>query len=50
MSIAEREKQILRVRQQGFHPQLNEALISKLKTEVVDPTFSRLNRKNVILI
>ena len=36
MSIAEREKQILRVRQQGFHPQLNEALTSKLKTEVVD--------------
>jgi len=36
MSIAEREKQILRVSQQGFHPQLNEALTSKLKTEVVD--------------
>lgn len=36
MSIAEQEKQILRVRQQGFHPQLNEALNSKLKTEVVD--------------
>ena len=36
MSIAEREKQILRVSQQGFHHQLNEALTSKLKTEVVD--------------
>jgi transposase-like protein len=36
ISIAEREKQILRVSQQGFHPQLNEALTSKLKTEVVD--------------
>jgi transposase-like protein len=35
MSIAEREKQILRVRQQGFHRQLDEALNSKLKTEVV---------------
>ena len=36
MSIAEREKQILRVSQQSFHRQLNEALTSKLKTEVVD--------------
>jgi transposase-like protein len=36
MSIAEQEKQILRVRQQGFHPQLNEALNSKLKTEVAE--------------
>ncbi|MGL5035301.1 MAG: hypothetical protein ACRC6M_16055, partial [Microcystaceae cyanobacterium] len=35
MSIAEREKQILRVSQQGFHRQLDEALTSKLKTEVV---------------
>lgn len=35
MSIAEREKQILRVRQQGFHRQLDEALTSKLKIEVV---------------
>jgi transposase-like protein len=36
MSIAEREKQILRVSQQGFHGKLDEALTSKLKTEVVD--------------
>jgi len=35
MSIAEREKQILRVSQQGFHRQLDEALTSKLKIEVV---------------
>ena len=35
MSIAEREKQILRVSQQGFHCQLDEALNSTLKTEVV---------------
>ena len=36
MSIAEREKQILRVSQQGFHRKLDEALTSKLKIEVVD--------------
>ncbi len=36
MSIAEREKQILRVSQQGFHRKLDEALNSKLKIEVVD--------------
>ena len=35
MSIAEREKQILRVSQQGFHRQLDEVLSSTLKTEVV---------------
>jgi transposase-like protein len=35
MSIAEREKQILRVSQQGFYRQLDEALSSKLKIEVV---------------
>jgi transposase-like protein len=36
MSIAEREKQILRVSQQGFYQNLDEALTLKLKTEVVD--------------
>jgi hypothetical protein len=36
MSIAEREKQILRVSQQGFHRKLDEALTPKLKKEVVD--------------
>jgi len=36
MSIAEREKQILRVSQQGFHRKLDEALSLKLKIEVVD--------------
>ena len=30
MSIAEREKQILRVKKQGFHRELNEALADKL--------------------
>ncbi len=35
MSIAEREQQILRVKKQGFHKELDEALADKLKTEVV---------------
>jgi transposase-like protein len=35
MSIAEREQQILRVKKQGFHKGLDEALADKLKTEVV---------------
>ena len=35
MSIAEREKQILRVKKQGFHRELDEALADKLTTEVV---------------
>ncbi len=35
MSIAEREKQILRVKKQGFHRELDEALAEKLTTEVV---------------
>jgi putative transposase len=35
MTIAEREQQILRVRQQGFHAELDEALASKLGSEVV---------------
>jgi transposase-like protein len=35
MSIAEREQQILRVKKQGFHKELDEALADKLTTEVV---------------
>ena len=35
MSIAEREQQILRVKKQGFHKELDEALADKLITEVV---------------
>ena len=35
MTIAEREQQILRVKKQGFHKELDEALADKLKTEVV---------------
>ena len=35
MSIAEREQQILRVKKQGFHKELDEALAHKLTTEVV---------------
>jgi len=35
MSIAEREQQIIRVSQQGFHAELDEALANKLRTEVV---------------
>ena len=35
MSIAEREQQILRVKRQGFHKELDEALAHKLTTEVV---------------
>jgi putative transposase len=36
MSIAEREQQILRVKKQGFHRELDEGLAHKLTTEVVD--------------
>jgi putative transposase len=35
MTIAEREQQILRVRQQGFHAELDKVLASKLNAEVV---------------
>jgi putative transposase len=35
MTIAEREQQILRVRQQGVHPELEAALAEQLKTEVI---------------
>jgi len=35
MTIAEREQQILRVKKQGFHRELDEALADKLTTEVV---------------
>ena len=35
MTIAEREQQILRVREQGFHAGLDKALTSKLNAEVV---------------
>ncbi len=35
MIIAEREQQILRVRQQGVHPELEAALAEELRTEVI---------------
>lgn len=35
MTIIEREQQILRVSQQGFHPRLDETLAQRLRTEVV---------------
>ncbi len=35
MTIVEREQQILRVRQQGLHPELDEELAARLRTEVV---------------
>jgi len=35
MTIAEREQEILRVKKQGFHKELDEALAQKLTTEVV---------------
>ena len=35
MTIAEREQQILRVKKQGFHKELEEGLAHKLTTEVV---------------
>ncbi|MEI6381709.1 MAG: transposase [Cyanobacteriota bacterium ELA615] len=35
MSIAERERQIIRVSQQGFHTELDEALSNQLRLEVV---------------
>jgi hypothetical protein len=35
MTIAEREQQILRVRQQGVHPDLEAALAEQLQTEVI---------------
>ncbi len=35
MTIAEREQQILRVNQRGFHTELDEALANRLRTEVV---------------
>jgi len=36
MTIAEREEQILRVKKQGFHKELDEVLAYKLTTEVID--------------
>ncbi|PSB12996.1 hypothetical protein C7B65_27205, partial [Phormidesmis priestleyi ULC007] len=36
MTIAEREQQILRVRQQGVHPELEAALAEQLRREVVN--------------
>jgi hypothetical protein len=36
MTIAEREQQILWVKKQGFHRELDEGLAHKLTTEVVD--------------
>ena len=35
MTIGEREQQILRVKKQGFHKELDEALAYKLTTEVI---------------
>ncbi len=35
MTIAEREQQILRVRRQGVHPELEAALAEQLQTEVM---------------
>ena len=41
MTIAEREQQILRVKEQSFQPELEEALEQKLREGVLEPTFRR---------